>query len=125
MITPLGKAGVVEKIDRGYAEVLVGNIRLREKISNLAVSIESAPEKGKRRQPPPSIDSSEAAAELNLIGYTTADAEYELDRFIDEAYMSQMPRVRMIHGFGTGAKELRTPFSQVQRPCRAVRVRNA
>ncbi len=103
VITPLGKAGIVEKIDRGYAEVLVGNIRLREKISNLAVSIESAREKGKRRQPPPSIDSSEAAAELNLIGYTTADAEYELDRFIDEAYMSQMPRVRIIHGFGTGA----------------------
>ena len=42
-------------------------------------------------------------AELNLIGKTTADAEYELDRFIDEAYMARTPRIRIIHGFGTGA----------------------
>ena len=32
-----------------------------------------------------------------------AEREYELDRFIDEAYMSSLPRVRIIHGFGTGA----------------------
>jgi DNA mismatch repair protein MutS2 len=49
------------------------------------------------------LDAPDASAELNLIGKTTADAEYELDRFIDEAYMSSLPRVRIIHGFGTGA----------------------
>jgi dsDNA-specific endonuclease/ATPase MutS2 len=49
------------------------------------------------------IDRPDAAAELNLIGKTTAEAEYELDRFIDEAYMASLPRVRIIHGFGTGA----------------------
>ena len=49
------------------------------------------------------IDSADVSAELNLIGQTTADAEYELDRFLDEAYMSSLPRVRIIHGFGTGA----------------------
>ena len=45
----------------------------------------------------------DGACELNLIGQTTAEAEYELDRFIDEAYMASLPRVRIIHGFGTGA----------------------
>ena len=45
----------------------------------------------------------DTGAELNLIGKTTADAEYEIDRFLDEAYMSSLPRVRIIHGFGTGA----------------------
>jgi DNA mismatch repair protein MutS2 len=49
------------------------------------------------------LDAPEADAELNLIGKTTAEAEYELDRFLDEAYMSSLPRVRIIHGFGTGA----------------------
>ena len=49
------------------------------------------------------IDSPDVPAELNLIGKTTTDAEYELDRFIDEAYMASLPRVRIIHGFGTGA----------------------
>jgi DNA mismatch repair protein MutS2 len=49
------------------------------------------------------VDSPDAAAELNLIGKTTAEADYELDRFIDEAYMASLPRVRIIHGYGTGA----------------------
>ena len=49
------------------------------------------------------IDPPDIPAELNLIGHTTAEAEYELDRFIDEAYMASLPRVRIIHGFGTGA----------------------
>lgn len=49
------------------------------------------------------IDGRDIAAELNLIGKTTADAEYEIDRFLDEAYMASLPRVRIIHGFGTGA----------------------
>ena len=49
------------------------------------------------------IDGGNAPAELNLIGKTTADAEYELDRFLDEAFMASLPRVRIIHGFGTGA----------------------
>ncbi len=49
------------------------------------------------------IDSPDVAAELNLIGHTTAEADYELDRFIDEAYLASLPRVRIIHGYGTGA----------------------
>ena len=36
-------------------------------------------------------------------GMSTAEADHELDRFIDEAYMSSLGRVRIIHGFGTGA----------------------
>jgi DNA mismatch repair protein MutS2 len=50
-----------------------------------------------------SLDAADIDTELNLIGKTTAEAEYELDRFLDEAYMSSVPRVRIIHGFGTGA----------------------
>ncbi|MGI8408320.1 MAG: Smr/MutS family protein, partial [Pyrinomonadaceae bacterium] len=26
-----------------------------------------------------------------------------IDRFLDEAYLASLPRVRIIHGFGTGA----------------------
>jgi DNA mismatch repair protein MutS2 len=57
----------------------------------------------KRQSVSRSLDAPDATAELNLIGKTTADADYELDRFIDEAYMASLPRVRIIHGFGTGA----------------------
>ena len=105
VITSFGNIGTVEKLDKDTAEVLVGGMRLREKIANLQVveQAETRPSGSVSQTISKPIDSADVAAELNLIGHTTAEAEYELDRFIDEAYMSSLPRVRIIHGFGTGA----------------------
>lgn len=107
VITSFGKAGTIEKLDKDTAEVLVGNIRMREKLANLRPAAEQSVRGPHVSKGSPSlakpIDATDAAAELNLIGRTTAEAEYELDRFIDEAYMGSLPRVRIIHGFGTGA----------------------
>lgn len=108
VITSFGNIGTVERMDKEIAEVLVGGMRLREKLANLQLAdaetrpVGSVP---RAKQAPLSrpIDAQDAPAELNLIGKTTADAEYELDRFLDEAYMASLPRVRIIHGFGTGA----------------------
>ncbi len=107
VLTSFGNVGIVEKLDKDTAEVLIGNIRLRQKIADLQVvqaetrpsSSASSPDRSLSKP----IDSPDVAAELNLIGHTTAEAEYELDRFIDEAYIGSLPRVRIIHGFGTGA----------------------
>jgi DNA mismatch repair protein MutS2 len=114
--TSFGSVGTVEKIDKETAEVLVGAMRLREKLSNLqALSAqavaENAPKpqtRGEKLQNQAKdstlrLDTEDMNAELNLIGRTTADAEYEIDRFLDEAYLAALPRVRIIHGFGTGA----------------------
>jgi DNA mismatch repair protein MutS2 len=110
VITSFGTTGTVEKLDKDTAEVLVGGMRLREKIENLRIAADqpqaetrsSASETSRGSITKP-IDSPDVPAELNLIGKTTSEAEYELDRFIDEAYMGSLPRVRIIHGFGTGA----------------------
>jgi DNA mismatch repair protein MutS2 len=108
VITSFGNIGTVEKLDKEVAEVLVGGMRLREKIANLQLADQAetrtaATVPPKRQSVSRSLDAPDAASELNLIGKTTADADYELDRFIDEAYMASLPRVRIIHGFGTGA----------------------
>ncbi|HJS24385.1 MAG TPA: Smr/MutS family protein [Pyrinomonadaceae bacterium] len=107
VVTSFGNVGTVEKIDKENAEVQVGGIRLREKVANLRLADQQAETRPVGRVSPTSvtkpIDSPDAAAELNLIGKTTAEAEYELDRFIDEAYMASLAQVRIIHGFGTGA----------------------
>lgn len=109
VITSFGNIGTIERLDKEVAEVLVGGMRLREKIVNLQLAEQPVAEarttvresstNGLSRN----IDGYDIPAELNLIGKTTADAEYEIDRFLDEAYMSSLPRVRIIHGFGTGA----------------------
>ncbi len=105
VVTSFGNIGTVEKIDKDTAEVLVGGMRLREKVANLRLAEPQAETRAVARasniQKP--IDSPDAAAELNLIGKTTAEAEYDLDRFIDDAYIASLPRVRIIHGYGTGA----------------------
>ncbi len=110
VITSFG-TGTIEKLDKETAEVLVGNMRLREKLADirLAEPASTAPSSSKSAISSPQsaigrpIDAPDASAELNLIGLTVAEAEYELDRFIDEAYMASLPRIRIIHGFGTGA----------------------
>jgi DNA mismatch repair protein MutS2 len=49
--------------------------------------------------------------ELNLIGRHTDDARDLLDKFLDEAFLGNLPEVRIVHGFGTGA--LRRAVSDV------------
>ena len=105
VVTSFGNIGTVEKLDKETAEVLVGGMRLREKIVNLRIAEQQAETRpvGRVSSISKPIDSPDAAAELNLIGRTTAEAEYELDRFIDDAYIASLPTVRIIHGYGTGA----------------------
>ena len=109
VITSFGNIGTIERMDKEVAEVLVGGMRLREKIADLQLADQSSAQSPKSKtvkaQSASDLgrETSDLSAELNLIGKTTADAEYDIDRFLDEAYMASLPRVRIIHGFGTGA----------------------
>lgn len=47
--------------------------------------------------------SASVGIELNLLGKTTDEALSELDKYLDDAYLSHMPSVRIVHGKGTGA----------------------
>ncbi len=47
--------------------------------------------------------SQSVGTELNLLGKTTDEALAELDKYLDDAYLSHMPSVRIVHGKGTGA----------------------
>ena len=53
-----------------------------------------------------SIGMSKAATlstEINLLGRTVDEALSELDKYLDDAYLSHAPSVRIVHGKGTGA----------------------
>ena len=113
-----GTVGTGEAVRDGEAEVLVGRVRLREKLSNLELVERVAPKPGAERgrqlermaaaarsATQVRLSQSKAApdAELNLIGRTTDEATDETDKFLDEASLHGLARVRIIHGHGTGA----------------------
>lgn len=43
------------------------------------------------------------STEINLLGQTVDEAIAELDKYLDDAYLSHAPSVRVVHGKGTGA----------------------
>ncbi|HEX8636088.1 MAG TPA: Smr/MutS family protein [Pyrinomonadaceae bacterium] len=118
----LGKTGIVDRIAGADAEIRIGHVRLREKLTNLEL-MERAPQ-GKpeaarggsqlermaaasaTRTADVRLNRSKdepASAELNLIGRTTDEAVDAADKFLDEAFLNGHARVRIIHGHGTGA----------------------
>jgi DNA mismatch repair protein MutS2 len=101
-VESLGVTGSVLEIHGNEAEVLVGNIRLRRPLRDLEV-LERAGLKlpaGVRVN----ISSSEpASSEINLLGCTVDEATSRTDKFLDEAFLAQLPQVRIVHGTGTGA----------------------
>lgn len=43
------------------------------------------------------------STEINLLGKTVDEALFELDKYLDDAYIAHLPSVRIVHGKGTGA----------------------
>jgi len=109
-----GSVGVVDQIKDGLAEVRVKSLKFREKLENLElveVPPSSKPQAGKleklRRSAGTEVRLSaaeeKAQSELNVIGQTTDEAVDAVDKFLDEASMASLSKVRIVHGHGTGA----------------------
>lgn len=108
-----GSIGIVDKLTGDEAEVRVKSLRFREKLENLEL-VETVPEpqpagRGARLKVSKGTEVNLRApeddpdTEINLIGRTTDEAVDATDKFLDEAYMHSMSRIRIIHGHGTGA----------------------
>jgi len=95
------------------AEVRVKSLRFREKLENLElVENAAAPTRDGRAAKlrvasgtefKPASSSEPARSELNVIGRTTDEAVDAVDKFLDEAFLSGLSEIRIVHGHGTGA----------------------
>ncbi len=112
--------GVITSLSESDAEVQVGALRVRAKLGDLArpsEEPEAGPPKetGRNRRIKQAIANIEAGPsthisitsaspgmELDLRGQNSEDALAMLDDYLDRAYLSGMPFVRIIHGKGTG-----------------------
>jgi DNA mismatch repair protein MutS2 len=87
----------------GTVRVQVGVLKLELKDNQVRVGKE---EEKVRERSLGNIASSKASTvspELDLRGSTVEEAEYQVEKFLDDAYLGGLERVRIIHGKGTGA----------------------
>jgi DNA mismatch repair protein MutS2 len=119
----LGKsARVLRRIDADTFEVAVGAMKMRAERGDIAaVERPMAPDPlnpvvaARQRGISVTLTRPEAASsEINVIGRTVEEAGEEVDRFLDQAFLAGMPRVRIVHGVGMGVlrRALRTQLAQ-------------
>ncbi len=98
--------------EKKEAEVLYGNAKIRVKFSDLSVLVQreiAQPKLKKQFSKKDNVQVSKnvssrisAQLELNVIGQTVLDALCEVEKFLDNAVLSNVEEVRIVHGVGTG-----------------------
>ncbi len=105
------EGSAAEGRNAGSAEVEAGPLRMKVPLDDITaiVTDQAAQPKGADRaaagsvtvhaQPP----EEPVGDEINVIGCTVEEATRRVDKFLDQAALAGKPRVRIIHGHGTGA----------------------
>jgi DNA mismatch repair protein MutS2 len=109
----LNTKGVVTALSEEEAEVQVGMLRIRARLTDLQPvkaaiepgaaetgAEEASSERGRAAAVSTPVES--PGIELDLRGRTTEEAMDMLERYLDSAYLAGLPWVRIIHGKGTG-----------------------
>jgi DNA mismatch repair protein MutS2 len=87
---------------QGRLEALVGDIKLILRLDGVEKLDTPGPGVEQRAEARPRTIRT-APPELDLRGQRAEMAESALDAYLNDAFMSQLPEVRIIHGYGTGA----------------------
>lgn len=93
---------------RGNVTVQMGILRSQVNISDLEIIEEENPyrthsKKGSSKSGIKMGKSLSVRPEINLLGKTVDEAVAELDKYLDDAILSHLNTVRVVHGKGTGA----------------------
>jgi len=121
MVRSLGMQAVITAISADELEVQIGNLRVRAAAHDVQRASDARKQTEEETKPkmrssvrkalqsldespsqPPSILHPSPGMELDLRGQLAEDALAGLSNFIESAYLSGMPFVRIIHGKGTG-----------------------
>jgi DNA mismatch repair protein MutS2 len=113
----LGRQARVDRIlERGPGgdpktfEVAMGQLKMRAAIDDIAevesvkivTPLEAARKRGGITVATANDDTDYMTSEINVIGRTADEAQTEVERFIDRAFLAGLPRVRIVHGTGMG-----------------------
>ena len=104
-IPSLNQEGViVSNLNRsGKVMVQVGNAKMSFDLAKLEKINAPKKEASLKGQVKTNITKKVVSSEINLIGKTVDEATWILDKYLDDAALSHLPSLRIIHGKGTGA----------------------
>ena len=108
----LGRQARVDRVlDAKTFEVSMGPMKMRAALDDIAevqhvVAVNPLQAARKRGgvtvSTTTSDDSDSMTSEINVIGRTADEAETEVERFLDRAFLAGLPRIRIVHGTGMG-----------------------
>lgn len=107
-IISMGMKGTVHSKPDAKGDLFIqcGIMRTKANIKDLRIVEENPKPKEKGRKSNYSGSFSKSASispEINLLGKTVDEALAALDKYLDDAYLSHLTSVRVVHGKGTGA----------------------
>jgi DNA mismatch repair protein MutS2 len=107
----LGRQARVDRIiDAKTFEVSMGQMKMRAGIEDIAevesvkvvTPLEAARKRGGITVATTNDDTDYMTSEINVIGRTADEAQTEVERFLDRAFLAGLPRIRIVHGTGMG-----------------------
>src|SRR5277367_3245465 len=107
----LGRQARVDRvIDAKNFEVSMGPMKMRAAIDDIAevesvkivTPLEAARKRGGITVATTNDDTDYMTSEINVIGRTADEAQTEVERFLDRAFLAGLPRIRIVHGTGMG-----------------------
>jgi DNA mismatch repair protein MutS2 len=107
----LGRQARVDRIvDAKTFEVSMGQLKMRASIEDIAevesvkvvTPLEAARQRGGITVATVNNDTDYMTSEINVIGRTADEAQTEVERFLDRAFLAGLPRIRIVHGTGMG-----------------------
>jgi DNA mismatch repair protein MutS2 len=105
-------AQIVRKTDDDHFEVQMGVMKMKIARDDIAEVLVSA--QGKTAENPVKAarargisvslenEGANVPSEINVIGQTVDEASSRVERFVDQAFLAGLPRVRVVHGSGMG-----------------------
>ena len=115
-IKSMNKTGTITReVEKDLYEVALGALKMRIKRDDIAEVVAPAGKSAPSEKPLDAVarqkgvrvtvtssGSEDMKSEINLIGRTVDEATNDLEKYLDQAFLAGLPRIRVIHGTGMG-----------------------
>jgi DNA mismatch repair protein MutS2 len=109
-VRSLNAEGLVTALGESDAEVQIGTVRMRARLSDLVRKSQEKQDAGNEKRVAKENSSTHISSratsspgmEVDLRGLMAEDALDKMERYLEQAFLSGLPFVRIIHGKGTG-----------------------